>query len=183
MAEDPNVHPHWAAETKKIARKLDHMDYFQVLGATSEATLDELKSKYHQLQRNYHPDSFFTSPDGELKVAVKTIAKRVAEAYVILRDPEKRRKYSRDVTGPQRAQRLRYSEESEREARKEKEEAIAKTPQGRKLWSKAMESIRSGDYAGAERDLKTGLIFEAGNERFQAKLEEVRSLAAGSSMP
>lgn len=178
MAEDPNVHPHWAAETKNIARKLDKMDYFQVLGATHEAAFDDLKSRYHQLQRNYHPDSFFTSPDEELKAAVKAIAKRVAEAYVVLRDPEKRRKYADDVAGPERVRRLRFTEVSEREARIEKEEAIAKTPQGRKLWRKAMEALRTGDYAGAERDLKTGLIFESENPNFQEKLEEVRSLSS-----
>lgn len=173
MAEDPNVHPHWAAETKQIARSLDRLDYFQVLGATPDASLDELKSKYHQLQRNYHPDSFFSSPDADLKFAVTKIAKRVAEAYVILRDPEKRAKYTRDIQGPDRDKKLRYTEESQREQRKEKEEEIAKTSQGRKLWKKAMDSVKRGDKVGAIRDLKTGLLFETGNEKFKAKIAEL----------
>jgi DnaJ-class molecular chaperone len=184
VPQDPNVHPHWAAETKQIAKNLGRLDYFQVLGASRDAPLPELKAKYHQLQRNYHPDSFFTSPDAELREAVKAIAKRVAEAYVILRDPEKRVKYTRDITGPDRARRLRYTEESEREAREEKETAIAKTAQGRQLWSKAQAALRRGDLAGAERDLKTALIFEADNERFREKLEELRRrLAAGRTEP
>lgn len=175
MPQDPNVHPHWAAETKEIARNLHRLDYFQILGSTPNASLDELKANYHQLQRNYHPDSFFTSPDEELRAAVKAIAKRVAEAYTILRDPEKRAKYTRDITGPDRERRLRYTEESDREVRKEKEVAVAKTPQGRQLWSKALEAIRSNDLAGAERDLKTALIFEPSNNRFREKLAEIRS--------
>ena len=180
--KDPNVHPHWAAETKLIARSLNRLDYFQVLGAAPDASLDELKGKYHQLLRNYHPDSLFTSPDQELRDAVKAIAKRVAEAYVVLRDPEKRRKYTRDIQGPDREARLRYTEESDVEVRREKETAVGATPQGRKLWSKAAAAIRSGDYAGAERDLKTALIFEADNARFKSKLEEVQAqLKQGSS--
>ncbi|MEL6188189.1 MAG: DnaJ domain-containing protein [Myxococcota bacterium] len=178
--EDPNVHPHWAAETKMIARRLDRLDYFQLLGATPEATHEDLRARYHQLQRNYHPDSFFTSPDTELKRAVNAIAKRVAEAWVILRDPEKRAKYTRDVGGPERAQRLRYTEDSDREARKERESSIARTTQGRSLWTKAQAAIRSGDYASAERDLRTGLVFEADNQRFREKLEEVIALMEGA---
>ena len=174
MPEDPNVHPHWAAETKQIAKHLEQLDYFQVLGVDYDAPLELLKSQYHQLQRNYHPDSFFSSPDEELKWAVHAIAKRVAEAYVILRDPAKRKKYTRDITSEERAKKLRYDEESEREQRIEKEQEVAKTAQGRQLWTKAMNAERSGDLKSAIRDLQTALIFENGNEAFKAKLEVLK---------
>lgn len=177
MPEDPNVHPHWAAETKQIAAHLDQLDYFQVLGARHDAPFSELKSQYHQLQRNYHPDSFFTSPDVELKDAVKAIAKRVAEAYVILRDPDKRAKYTRDITGPDRAKKLRYTDETKHEQRIEKEQEVGKTAQGRQLWMKAMKSVDQGNLSAAIRDLKTALIFERDNELFQAKLEELEAEA------
>ncbi len=172
MPIDPNVHPVWAQETKEIAKSLDQLDYFQVLGAPYDATREQLRKQYHQLQRNYHPDSFFTSPDEELKAAVKAISKRVAEAWVILRS-SKRAKYVRDVQGEDRARKLRYTEESEREQKKEREEAIAKTSQGRQLWQKAMLSLEKGDTAGALRDLKTGLIFETGNPNFVNKIAEL----------
>ena len=177
MAEDPNVHPHWAAETKLIAQNLDQLDYFQILGATPDAPLDELKAKYHQLQRNYHPDAFYTSPDYELRNAVTKIAKRVAEAYVILRDAQKRSKYTRDIQGPERAKKLRFSEEMEHEARIEKQQEQGKTAQGRNLWKKAQENIAKGDYRAAARDLQTALLFEKGNEMFKSKLAEVQELA------
>lgn len=175
MPEDPNVHPHWAAETKLIARSLEQLDYFQVLGAELDAPFDELKARYHQLQRNYHPDAFFTSPDLELKAAVNRIAKRVAEAYVILKDAEKRAKYTRDITGPERAKRLRFSEDSEREQRIEKEQEQGKTAQGRNLWKKAEEAARRGDHAAAIRDLKTALLFEKDNERFKSRIAELQA--------
>lgn len=173
MAEDPNIHPHWAAETKHIAASLDQLDYFQVLGATPDSPLEELKAKYHALQRNYHPDTFYGSPDQELRAAVMKISKRVAEAYVILRDAEKRAKYTRDMQGPDRAKKLRYTEESEREQKREKEEELGKTPQGRQLVQKAMNAIKAGDLAAAARDLKTAMIFEKGNESVKKRLTEV----------
>ena len=84
-----------------------------------DAPAGALKAKYHALQRNYHPDAFFWSPDDELRQAVNAIAKRVAEAYVILRDPEKRAKYTRDISGPERHQKLRYTDETAHEQRLE----------------------------------------------------------------
>jgi curved DNA-binding protein CbpA len=186
VPEDPNIHPHWAAETKHIAASLEHLDYFQVLGATPEAPFEELKAKYHALLRNYHPDTFYQSPDQDLRAAVTKIAKRVAEAYVILRDPEKRAKYTRDVQGPERSKKLRYSEESEREQRKEKEEELGRTPQGRQLVQKALSQLRTGDYQGALRDLKTALLFEKGNESVKKRLQEVEEIVKshpGSQKP
>ncbi len=175
MAEDPNVHPHWAAETKLIARSLDQLDYFQVLGAAVDAPLAELKERYHQLQRNYHPDAFFTSPDPELKDAVHRIAKRIAEAYTILRDPERRAKYTRDIGGADRPKKLRYTEESQREQRIEKELEQGKTAQGRQLWKKAEEAARRNDLASAIRDLKTALLFEKDNDRFKSRIAELEA--------
>lgn len=183
MPDDPNIHPHWAAETKNIAASLDKLDYFQVLGATSDATVEDLKAKYHVLQRNYHPDTFYRSPDLDLRNAVMKIAKRVAEAYVILRDSEKRAKYTRDISGPEREKKLRYSEQSEVEARKEKEEEIGKTPQGRQLVQKAANALKSGDLTAAARDLRTALIFEKGNERITKQLQELEERIKASAPP
>ncbi|MEM1026404.1 MAG: DnaJ domain-containing protein [Myxococcota bacterium] len=174
MTVDPNVHPEWAAQTKAIAAHLDQLDYFQVLGAAPEEPIADIKAKYHQLQRNYHPDAFFNSPDVELRNAVLRIAKRVAEAYTILRDPAKRTQYTTDVSGPERAQKLRYSDESDQQMRQERLEEHGKTPQGRQLYRKAIDSMRNGDLAAAERDLQTALIFEPGSELFTRALEELK---------
>lgn len=173
MPTDPNVHPTWAAETKRVAENLHRLDYYQVLGVEQDTTFDALKTKYHALQRNYHPDAFFSSPDEDLRSAVNAIAKRVAEAYVILRDPEKRAKYTRDITGPERAQKLRYTDESAHEQRVEKEQQVGRTAQGRQLWRKAELALRRGDKDGAIRDLKTALVFERDNPRFKEKLAEL----------
>ncbi len=173
MAEDPNVHPTWAQETKQIATRLDQYDYFQVLGVAHDASAEQLKQRYHLLQRNYHPDSFFTSPDDELRRAVMSIAKRVTEAYVILRQPHKRAKYTADITGPDRTKKLRYSDESESEQRKADQERTGRTPQGRQLWRKAQDALKRGDTASALRDLKTAQLFEQGNPLFTDAIAEL----------
>jgi curved DNA-binding protein CbpA len=183
VAEDPNIHPHWAAETKQIAASIDQLDYFQVLGAAPDSPLEDLKAKYHALQRNYHPDTFFQSPDLELRVAVMKISKRVTEAYVVLRDPEKRVRYQKDISGPDRMSKLRFTEQSEQEVRKEKEEELGKTPQARQLVQKAMLAAKAGDLASAVRDLKTAMLFEKDNGVIKSRLAELEEKLKATMPP
>jgi DnaJ-class molecular chaperone len=175
VPQDPNIHPYWAAETKELERRIDQLDYFEVLGVSVDAPFDDIKSMYHALQRAYHPDTFYQSPDAELRNAVFHISKRVAEAYVILRDPEKRQKYTRDLQGPERDKKLRFTEDSESEAKREKDTELGKTPQVRNLVIKALAAMRKSDFTSAERDLKTAVLFEKDNEQINNKLQEVQA--------
>jgi molecular chaperone DnaJ len=63
-------------------------DYYEVLGVPRTATTDEVKSSYRKLARQYHPD--VTKEDR--KVAEEKF-KELSEAYEVLIDPEKRRRY------------------------------------------------------------------------------------------
>lgn len=157
------------------------MDYFQVLQVRPDAGGEEIKAQYHALQRAYHPDTFYQSPDKVLQQSVFRIAKRIAEAYVILRDPVRRAKYAKDVAGAERAKKLRFTEETEAEVRKEKEQELGKTPQGRQLVQKALAAIKRGDLAGAERDLKMALLFEKDNEGLKTRLAELQAQLKGKA--
>ncbi len=62
-------------------------DYYEVLGVERTASEDELKRAYRKLAFQYHPDRNPDDPEAEQKF------KDAAEAYDVLRDPEKRRRY------------------------------------------------------------------------------------------
>src|SRR3990172_118769 len=68
-------------------------DYYEVLGLKKGASLEEIKKTYRKLARKYHPD---VNP-GDKKSEEKF--KEISEAYDILSDHEKRKKY--DLYGHQ----------------------------------------------------------------------------------
>src|SRR5436190_2184719 len=62
-------------------------DYYETLGVPKTASEDEIRSAFRKLARKYHPD---VAKD---KKAAEEKFKEINEAYEVLSDPEKRKKY------------------------------------------------------------------------------------------
>ncbi|MER3422173.1 MAG: molecular chaperone DnaJ [Nitrospiraceae bacterium] len=65
-------------------------DYYETLGINRDASEEEIKKAYRKLARQYHPD--LQSGDHQKKIAEEKF-KEINEAYEVLSDPEKRRRY------------------------------------------------------------------------------------------
>ncbi len=66
---------------------MEKRDYYEVLGVSKNATDAEIKAAYKKMAIKYHPDRNPGNKEAEEKF------KEAAEAYDVLRDPEKRQRY------------------------------------------------------------------------------------------
>lgn len=67
-------------------------DYYEVLGVARDASEDEIKRAYRKMALQNHPDHNPDNPEAEQRF------KEAAEAYEVLRDPERRARYDQFVT-------------------------------------------------------------------------------------
>ena len=76
-------------------------DYYEVLGVSKTASDAEIKSAYKKMAIKYHPDRQAGKSEAEKKEAEEKF-KEAAEAYDVLRDPQKRQQYDQfGFNGPQ----------------------------------------------------------------------------------
>jgi len=68
---------------------MDYKDYYQVLGVARTADEKEIKRSFRKLAQQYHPDKNPGDAEAERKF------KEINEAYAVLSDADKRKKYDR----------------------------------------------------------------------------------------
>ncbi len=77
-----------------------NQNHFELFGLPARFSVDlaKLEARYHELQREVHPDRFAAAPDAERRVSMQ-LATRVNEAYQTLKSPLKRAVYMLQLRG------------------------------------------------------------------------------------
>ena len=169
-------------EAAALAQIMDELDYFQILKVAQDASPSQIKAAYYRESRAYHPDRFYQLPNTDLKESIGRIYKRINEAYVCLRDDVKRAKYLADVSGAERQKKLRFVEASEQEMKKDKEQEVGSTPQGRKFFMAGLSDMAAQRFSAAERNFKMALTYEPNNPNYKAKRDEAGKLIKNDMM-
>jgi curved DNA-binding protein CbpA len=171
--------PQFLSEVETLSAVLDQLDYFGVLKIPQTASPPEIKAAYYRESRVFHPDRFAAVPDPMVRELIGRIYRRVNEAWTVLRDDQKRLKYLADVSGPDRASKLRFTEADEvqvkEEAKRKVEEQFGQTPNGRKFFQAALQEIQAKRWDKAESALKSAMMYEPANPRFKEQMAAVQA--------
>lgn len=162
-----------ANEILALARIISEFDYYQLLHIERDAQARDLRRAYHASSRSFHPDAY-RSLDPQLMNAVHVIAKRIAEAYSVLRDPQRRQAYDRHLDAGQGV-RMQLAQALDAAGRHAQRALEGHTPQGRQFFKAATADMQRADWSSAQRNLQTALTFEPDNALFEERLAEVRS--------
>lgn len=84
-------------------RPMEYKDYYRILEITRDADGEEIKRAYRKMARIYHPD---VNTD---KVAATERFKDINEAYTVLSDPDKRRRYDQLSVSYEQVRRSTYT--------------------------------------------------------------------------
>src|SRR5689334_6775385 len=82
-----NVCRYFFGTNTKAFKDYSKLNYYERLGVNPSATAQELKGKFLQLAKEFHPDKY-KGPDTDT-------FKYIKEAYETLRNPQKRKEYNK----------------------------------------------------------------------------------------
>ncbi|MBN2056890.1 DnaJ domain-containing protein [bacterium] len=68
-------------------------DYYRILGVPYTATQQEIKERFHELAKQYHPDRSENGSETDHR-RDERLMRMINEAYNCLRDPDKRARYN-----------------------------------------------------------------------------------------
>jgi curved DNA-binding protein CbpA len=71
-------------------------DFYAVLAVPRNATEDQIRQRFRELARTRHPDRF----QGQEKARAESEFQEITQAYIVLADPERRRKHDVELIRP-----------------------------------------------------------------------------------
>ena len=159
-------------EITALARVLGDLDYYQLLHLSPDAKTTEIRRAYHATSRTFHPDAN-RQHNAEVRSAIDEIAKRITEAYSVLRSPRRRDAYDQHLSSGAGV-RMQLADAEAASNRQQTEKRQGRTPQGRQYFNLATADLRRGDFAAGVRNIQTALTFEPDSAFFKEQLAEAR---------
>ncbi len=116
--EDPTS-PDSARRLQERIEELGAVTYYERLGVTRRASMEEIHQAYLAQARDYHPDKHFQTAPAELKRLAERLFDLYIEAQSVLESPEERVAYDEATpeTGAERAERILRADEAYRAGR------------------------------------------------------------------
>lgn len=157
------------AEIRALVRLIDELSYYDILELAPDASAPAVRMGYHAASRRFHPDGSRHLPV-DVRENVDQIAKRVTEAYSVLRDPRKRKIYDAKLGEEGDGARIQLVEAQQVASQTEDQQRNGSTPNGRRFFAMARTDHQRGNLDNAIRNLQMALTYESDNSFFKETL-------------
>jgi hypothetical protein len=97
FGEPEEAPPDYPEKIGQILNRCGGTGYYEILGVSRDASIEDIRKAYSRLIRQVHPDRHFSCHSCEIKDTLLKIVAKSAKAYEILADPDRRREYDRTL--------------------------------------------------------------------------------------
>lgn len=160
--------------------RIDSLSYEQVLGISSDASIEDCRNAYYQFAQCFHPD-MHPMADGPLRGALSRIFQRGSEAYRVLTDPSLRVRWVRIRSqGALRLGDLAPSPVVDLQSDLPELHVQCRSGGAKLEARQAAKSFERGDVTATKHHLERALAYEGGASLELARcLEAIADLGAG----
>lgn len=173
MANDAQIRAAIQQFVDRAYAALDQVDYYRMLGVSSAASFEEIKTSYYRLAARLHPDVHGDQIDPAFHMRLTAVYSRVVEAYKVLSDRNRRGQY--DTALARGDMRLRAGAKVRPKAA---EESI-KDPKARRFFKLAQTALNDGNIESAKMNLQFALTMEPENQLIIDLLEKAKGAGGG----
>ncbi len=85
---------------EKMSDTVKNGTFYQILSVPFQVKPEQVKTKFFELSKLYHPDRYFKKNIGDYKGKLNMIFKKLSEAYEVLYDPQKKKWYDAALANP-----------------------------------------------------------------------------------
>ena len=166
----------------ELARRVDNLyndydglNYYELLAVPPEAETPAIRRAFHERSLQLHPDRHarLRGRHPHAWERINTVYKRISEAYKVLVDEERRRRYN---LGVRQRGALRLSRGSLGGGPEHRELRLCQTDEARREVLESLELRSLGDLEGAEEAMARALAAEPNNEGLKQCLDSLHKL-------
>lgn len=162
-------------EIETLHALLADLDYYRILGLTTDAAQDDIGPAFRTESRRMHPDRYAGLGDKDLQDKVNDIYRLIREAYNVLQDPLKRSTYDDELASGNSRMGADASARAEQQRAAADDPAEAATDERAiKYWKMALKDFNEKNFKGAVMNIQFALTYEPDNETFKQYLEQAK---------
>jgi DnaJ-class molecular chaperone len=133
----------------RVEPAIERLTHFELLDINSTAGDHEIREAFHQMASRLHPDLYRSGITERDHERLNIVYGRIAQAYMILRDPDERKKYVRTLAREKPAV---------AEGQSDLASAVALlSPKAQRHYRRAEAALRTGNKASAVLSLRMAL--------------------------